>query len=166
MNDETIFKRVSCRDFLDKEVENEKIEKLLAAAMQAPSSMDQRPCECFVVKDKDTKIALSKGSIFFGEAPKAPVNIVVCYKEGLKGNQFRDIDCAMASQNILLEATSLGLGSIFLGVAPDQNRQKIVELALGIVSPLHAFAIIPIGYPASLKEPESRYNPKKIHWEK
>ncbi|MBP5216903.1 MAG: nitroreductase family protein [Bacilli bacterium] len=165
MNDEVIFNRVSCRDFLDQEVEQEKIEKLLAAAMQAPSSMDARPCEFFVVKDQEKKLAMSKGSIYFGQAPKAPVNIVVCYKEGLKGNQFRDVDCAMASQNILLEATSLGLGSIFLGVAPDQNRAKIVELALGIVSPLHVFAIIPIGYAASLKPAESRFDQKKIHWE-
>ena len=166
MNDEVIFRRVSCRDFSEREVEQEKIEKLLAAAMQAPSSMDARPCEFFIVKDDAKKVAMSKGSIFFGQAPKAPIDIVVCYKEGLKGNQFRDVDCAMASQNILLEATALGLGSIFLGVAPDQNRAKIVELALGIVSPLHVFAIIPIGYPASEKKAESRYDAKKIHWEK
>ena len=165
MNDQLIFNRVSCRDFLDQDVENAVIEKLLAAAMQAPSSMDQRPCEFFVVRDQAKKLAMSKGSIYFGQAPKAPVNIVVCYREGLKGNQFRDVDCAMASQNILLEATALGLGSIFLGVAPDKDRAKIVELALGIVSPMHVFAIIPIGYPASLKDPESRYNEKKVHWE-
>ncbi len=47
-----IFKRKSIRKFLDKEIEDEKIERLLRAGMQAPSAINSQPWEFLVVRDK------------------------------------------------------------------------------------------------------------------
>ena len=76
----SIFHRVSIRKYQDKEVDQEKIEKLLRAAMAAPSAHNQQPWEYYVVSDKNIIEQLSQASPYTKCAKDAPVVFVPCYR--------------------------------------------------------------------------------------
>lgn len=160
-----IFKRVSIRKYKDTVIDSEKIEKILRAAMAAPSAGNQQPWEFYVVTDKKKIALLSKASAYSGCAADAPVVIVPCYRtEGLMFPEFDQIDTSIATENLLLETTSLGLGGVWLAVAPFEDRMKKVEEILHIPNTLRAFALVPIGYPAEEKEQQERYDEARVHY--
>lgn len=160
-----IFERVSIRKYTDKPVEPEKLERLLRAAMAAPSAGDQQPWEFFVVTDREMIEALSKVHRYAGCAKNAPVVIVPCYRtEGLWVPQYAQIDMAIATENLLLAITAEGLGGVWLGIAPEEERMDRVALALGIPPTLRPFALVPLGYPAESRTQEDRFDPKRIHY--
>jgi nitroreductase len=160
-----IFKRISVRKYEDKPVEQEKIEQILKAAMAAPSAGNQQPWEYYVVRDKETIQKLSKCSPYAGCAANAPVVIVPCLKtEGLMFPQLGEIDLAITTENILLEITSLGLGGVWLAAAPIAERVQKADEILGIGETLHAFALVPVGYPAEDRPQEDRFDETRIHY--
>ena len=160
-----IFKRVSMRKYADRPVEPEKIEKILRAAMAAPSAVNRQPWEFFVVTDPEIKTALSKSSDFAMCAAKAPVVLVLCTrKKGLDYPEFDHIDMAAATENALLEITAQGLGGVWLGVAPLEDRIRKVNEILGLGEDLEAFALVPFGYPGREKVQEDRFDPSRVHY--
>lgn len=161
-----IFERISIRKYEDRPVEEEKITQILRAAMAAPSAGNQQPWEFYVVRDRDVIKKLSKAHIYARPAAAAPVVIVPCMRtEGLRFPDMREIDLAIATENILLEITSLGLGGVWLGIAPVEDRMKKVEEALGIEGGnLRAFALVPLGYPAESRAQEDRFDTERVHY--
>ena len=160
-----IFKRISVRKFEDKPVEHEKLELLMRAAMAAPSAGNQQPWEFFVVRDRDTILALSKCSPYSGCAAGAPAVIVPCLRtDGLRFPELGEVDLAIATENILLEITSLGLGGVWLAVAPYEDRTEKANAALGIGESLSAFALVPVGYPAQERPQQDRYDETRVHY--
>ena len=72
-----------------------------------------------------------------------------CYRtEGLRFPEFDQIDTAIASEHIWLEAVSLGLGAVWLAIAPIPERMKNVTATLSLPARLQPLALIPVGYPA------------------
>ena len=160
-----IFKRVSIRKFEDRPVEDEKIKEILRAAMAAPSAANQQPWEFFVVRDREKIRALSRISPYAGPASKAPVVLVPCYRtEGLRFPANAIVDLSIATENALLMITSLGLGGVWLGVAPDEKRVAKADEILGIGETLHAFALVALGYPAEEREQQDRYEEERVHY--
>lgn len=160
-----IYTRVSIRKFEDRSVEPEKITQLLKAAMQAPSAGNQQPWEFYVVTDKEKIKALSESNPYAGCAAGAPVVIVPCYKtEGARFPMYCEIDLSIATENLWLEAASLGLGAVWIGTAPLKDRMEKVEAVLGNPDGLHAFALVPVGYPAETKEQQDRFDESRIHY--
>ena len=161
---DAIFTRTSTRQFESREVENKYIIKILRAAMAAPSAMNQQPWEFYVVTDKDIIAKLAKVTPYSSPAGNAPVNIIACYNtNALRVPAMVNIDMAMSTENILLEAETLGLGAVMLGIAPDEERMKAVEEILNLPENFRAFTIIPIGYPKNKREQEDRYEPSRVH---
>lgn len=160
----SIFKRVSVRQFQDREVEKDKIELLLKAAMASPSAKNQQPWRFVVVTDKDKIKELSTCSIYSKFGENAPLIIVVLYDDSnLKAPEFVEIDCAICTENILLEAAELGLGGTMIGVCPDEERMNNVRRVLDLDN-LVPFTYIPIGYPINDKEQEDRYDEEKVKY--
>ena len=160
----SIFHRISVRKYQDRTVEKEKIEQILRAAMQAPSATNQQPWEFYVVTDREKIKELSKCSPYSRCAAKAPVVLVPCMKtEGLRLPEMALVDLSAATENMLLEITAQGLGGVWLGVAPVEERMNHVESVLGIGGGLRAFAMIPVGYPAEERPREERYFEDRIH---
>jgi len=160
-----IFERVSIRKYQDKPVEKEKIEQILKAAMAAPSAGNQQPWEFYVVTDKEKIKALSECSPYSGCAKDAPAVLVPCYRtEGLMFPEFDTIDLAIATENAWLEIDSLGLGGVWLAVAPIPDRMEKADAVLGIGDKLHAYALLPFGYPAESRTQQNRYDESRIHW--
>lgn len=160
-----IFTRVSIRKFQDRPVENEKITQLLRAAMAAPSAGDQQPWEFFVVTDKAKIEALSQISPYAACAKNAPAVIVPCYKtEGMRWSETVLIDLSCATENLLLEIASLGLGGVWLCAAPLEDRMEKAEAVLGNPEGLRAFAVVPVGYPDESRTQQDRFDESRIHF--
>ena len=162
---EDIFHRVSIRKYEDRPVEAEKIRQILRAGMQAPSAGNQQPWEFYVVTDKKTIKALSKVSRYAGCAAEAPVVIVPVYRRnGLLFPEFAQIDMAIAQENIWLETDSLGLGGVWLAVAPLQERMDAASKVLELPDDLEPFSLFPLGYPAEDHDQEMRFDDSRIHY--
>ena len=160
-----IFTRTSIRRFEDKPVESEKIQMVLKAAFAAPSAGNQQPWEFYVVTNPEKLSLLGQSSQYATPAAKAPAAIVVCYKkEKILFPPMVHIDCAIATENILLELENQGLGGVMLGIAPVEERMKKVADALEIPAHLDVFTIIPFGYPENKKMQQDRYDANRIHW--
>ena len=159
-----IFTRTSTRSFESRPVESKYIIKILRAAMSAPSATNQQPLEFYVTDDKDLISRLSTSSPYATPAKNAPVVIIPCWNtENLREASMVEIDMAMSAQNILLEAEELGLGAVFLGIAPIPERMQAVAEILKLPENFKAFAIIPVGWPKTKHEQEDRYEPSRIH---
>ena len=159
-----IFTRTSTRQFEPRPVDSKYIIKMLRAAMAAPSACNQQPWEFWVIDDKDIIARLSLVSPFAGPVKNAPEVIVPCYHtEGLAAPMMAEIDMAMATQNILLEAEELGLGAVMIGIAPIQERMNAVAEILRLPDGIKPFTIIPVGHPVNKRPQEDRYEPAKIH---
>lgn len=158
-----IFERASIRKFLPKEVEEEKIKKLLEAAMSSPSAMNGRPWEFYVVKNKTVLEALSNATPYAMCVKNAPAAIVITYHKTTPAYDFHDIDCAIATENILLELVHLDLGGVMIGVSPIEENQKNVKEILNLKDEEEAFTIIPFGYKGQEKEQGNRYEERKAH---
>lgn len=163
----SIFLRRSIRNYLDKPIENEKVEQLLKAAMQAPSAGNQQPWEFIVVRDKELLMKLSLTSRYAGPANGAPVAIVVLgNKHNLKYPEYLQQDLAAATQNLLLQAVELELGAVWLGVAPEEDRMKYIADLFNLPETILPFAIVPVGYPETENKYIDRYNQTKVHYGK
>ena len=157
--------RRSVRSYTEQFVEEEKIEQILKAGMQAPSAGNQCPWEFIVVNDKEILKKLSVASIYTGCADKAQVAIVLLVNHNnLRFPEHADQDMGACAQNILLEAVSLDLGAVWLGIAPSKDREKAVSDIFDLSDNIQPFAIIPIGYPLNEGANQfiDRYDSKRV----
>ena len=165
---ETIYARRSVRSYQNRPVETEKIVTLLKAAMAAPTAVNAQPWE-FVVTDDEEQLAQVKEACVFARY-NAPVAIVICgnMKLALKGKdkELWVQDCSAAMENILLAATSLGLGSVWIGIYPVEPRVRALKEIFDMPEHVIPMSIAYIGYPAEEKEPRTQYNEKRIYWQK
>lgn len=163
-----IFDRRSIRKFEDRPIEKEKIEKLLRAGMQAPSAANQQPWEFIVVEDKENLKNLAKTSPYAKPVENSAVTLVL-----LANSDYFKIptgwqqDMGAATQNILLEATHLDLGAVWLGVATSDVVSDAIKEFYQLPDSIKPFAMIAIGYPDGQKnEFVDRYIESRVHYEK
>ena len=162
-----IFNRASVRSFDGRRVEPEKVELLLKAAMAAPSACNQQPWEFVVATDPAVLEALSKCSPYAGCLSRAPLGIAVCMRtEGLIAPSYTQIDASAATENLLLEAAELGLGAVWLGIAPGPEKMEAVRQVLGAPETIQPFCLVACGYPDRPAVPANRYDPARVHYEK
>lgn len=163
---EAIRTRRSIRRFLDKPVEEEKLQAILEAVRMAPSWANMQCWRFVVVKDKSTRERISELSYvesFF--APKgykvnpskkglaeAPVVIVACADPSQSGvlwdQHYYMTDVGIATQNLMLAARGLGLGTVFVGVFDEEKLRSL----LNIPSNIRIVGLFPIGYPQEEKK--------------
>lgn len=164
---DTIYARRSIRQYQDRPVEKEKLESLLKAAMAAPSAMNIKPWEFVVVTEKDI-LGKIRESMIFGKFD-APAAIIVCGNTSLfkhpMAAQFWVQDCSAATENILLAAVELGLGTVWLGVHPIHTFSKRISKILSLPPNIKPLNVIYVGYPAEDKEPRTQFDPSRVHWE-
>ena len=159
-----IYTRVSIRKYQDRPVEKEKIEAILRAAMQAPSAANQQPWEFYVVTNKEKLEALSKVHPYAGMTKNAPAAIVSVYRKNCTLPAYAQIDLSIAMENLWLETDAQGLGGVWLGIAPQEDRMKAVEKVLDLPETVRAFAIFPFGYPSEQRKQQDRFDESRIHY--
>ncbi|MBP2630366.1 MAG: nitroreductase [Firmicutes bacterium] len=160
-----IFNRRSIRKFKNQAVEPEKIDRLLRAAMQAPSAANQQPWEFIVVQEKDILEKLSQVSPYAKPAAHSAVTFVLLANENeLKVPTAWEQDMSAATQNLLLEAVHLELGGVWFGVATADSVIENVRHLFNLPNHLKPFALISVGYPDGQKnEFIDRYKAEKVH---
>lgn len=160
---DTIFARRSIRRYTSEPVTEEQIKTLLEAAMAAPSANNLRPWHFVVVTERETLKKLAEAHPYGKMLFDAALAIVVC---GEPGNLHWVQDCSAASQNILLAATALGLGGVWLGVHPRTGPERNIRRVLDIPEEISVLNVISIGHPAEKKPPRTQYEEIKVHRER
>ncbi len=165
---ETIFKRRSIRKYTDQSVEPEKLDLLLQAGMASPSAMNCKPWEFIIVTDSE-KLAQFRKRLIFGDR-NAPAAIVVCGNPGLSTNPAARLfwvqDCSAATENILIAAVGLGLGTVWIGVHPVGKFVKIVREVVSIPKGVTPLCIIYVGYPLEERPPRTQYDERRVYRQK
>jgi len=162
---DTIFSRRSIRRYTREPVSEEDIRTILEAAMAAPSASNRKPWHFVVVSERDTLNRLAEAHKYAKMLNEAPLCISVCGDQSVS-ERFWVQDCSAATENLLLAAAALGLGAVWCGVHPSQDRVKDISEILGIEAPVAPLNIIAIGHPAEEKEPRTQYDEDRVHREK
>ena len=160
-----IFSRRSIRKYTSQKVDEGDVKILLQAAMAAPSAANRRPWHFIVITERKTLDELAESHKYGKMLFDAPLCIVACGDLAV-AERFWVQDCSAATENILLAATSIGLGAVWLGVHPSEGRvsdgREILEIPEGY-TPLN---LISIGHPDEEKESRTQYEAGKVHSEK
>lgn len=164
---EAIATRRSIRRYQDQPVSEADLEKLLRAAMSAPSACNEQPWHFIVTRDKAVKDRIPDYHPNAASVKQAPLAILVC--ADLEQESYRDYweqNCAAAVENLLLAARSLGLGTLWMGVYPREERIAGMRELFGLPERVMPFCVVAVGYPAEEPGPADRYQPSRIHAEK
>ncbi len=162
-----IFERRSIRAYTGQPVEDSQIEAICRAAMAAPSAGNEQPWHFVILRDPATLHAITQFHEYAFMLDQSPVAIAVCgdrAEEKFEG--FWVQDCAAAVQNMLLKATELGLGSVWLGIHPVEDRVEGLARLLNVPRSVIPFAVVALGHPDETRQPEDRFKPERIHQDK
>jgi nitroreductase len=163
-----LFARRSIREYKRGDVEDDLVRDLLEAAMAAPSAVAKDPWHFVVVRDRGTLARIAEGLPNGKMIADAPVGIVVCGDLGRAHDgqlSYLLQDCSAAIENLLLAASTLGLGVCWLGVHPRQERIAHLCSVLNIPDRVIPVSAIAIGWPAESKQPRTRYREDAVHRE-
>jgi nitroreductase len=161
---DAIFNRRSIRKYTGKVVPDEVIEKIIKAGMAAPSAGNEQPRHFIVINDRNILSEIPKFHPYSQMLKEANCAVVVCGDTSLEKYQGCWVqDCSAATQNMLLAAHELELGSVWLGVYPMDDRVKAIKQLLGLPDNVIPLCIVPFGYPAENKGSANRFEPSRIH---
>ena len=161
-----ILSRASVRKFKETIVSKEIIKELLRAGMAAPCACNEQAWEYFVVENKETILKLRKASRYSNY--DSPLVICLCANKNRaldsKIGDFWIQDLAASAENILLCATSLGLGGVWIGIHPVEAFKKRVVEALNLQDEYIPFCLLFIGYPDGDVKPRDKFKEEYIHY--
>ena len=162
-----IFTRRSVRKYTNDAIPQKKIEEMVKLGMYAPSARNCRPWHFVMLNDKEIFLKIEAFHPYAKMLKYAQWGVVVCGDEQSANTpDYWPIDCAAATQNILLAAHGMGYGAVWLGIYPRTERVDAMKNLLALPPHIHAFSLISIGCPdQQLTQPE-RFNPEKIHLNK
>lgn len=178
---EVIKARTSIRSFTGEKLTEEQINTLLDAAMAAPTDRNLQPWRFVVLTDDEAKLSLYSREHHRKMVAEAGAVIVVCGETMRDGRPSEDNpdaqpekvpndywfeDCCAATENLLLAATALDLGAVWLSCYPSERIIKRIQGVLGLPETVVPLAIVPVGYPAERPEPKDKWNPENIHYNK
>ena len=166
---EILAHRSSVRNFTPEPIKPEEWDRLLRAAMSAPSAVNRQPWDFVMIESREMLDALAEALPYAKMAKEAPGAILVC-TDPARAHQGRAeyavIDASAACENILLAAEALGLGAVWTAVYPQPDRQAVVRKLLGIPEEVIPLALVPIGHPKGEQRPKDKYKPELIHRER
>lgn len=162
---DVLFTRRSIRRYTGEPVSEADLKVLLEAAMNAPSANGRQPWHFIVVTERaqiDAIMGVHPYSKMLAEAQAA---IVVCGDTNVSEAYWQQ-DCSAATENLLLAARALGLGTVWLGVYPRSDRVNGVHNLFNLPEHIQPLCVIAVGHPAEQKGRVERYDEAKIHRER
>lgn len=161
---EAIHTRRSVRAYQDRPVPEKVIQQLLAAAMAAPSARNQQPWEFILLTDRKILEQVARINPNAQMAAQAPLAILVCGNLKIEISPgYWVLDCAAAVQNLLLCAHALGLGAVWTGTYPNEDRMDGYTQLLDLPEHIIPHTLVVVGYPAEVPEAQERFNAECIH---
>lgn len=164
---DAIITRRSVRTFTKQAMPPEVVKKLLVAAMSAPSAGNQQPWHFVVARGQGTREALAELLPHGKMLAHAPVAIAVCADLRLEQHAGYWVqDCSAATENLLLAAHALGLGGVWVGVYPREERVAGVRKIFNLPDEVIPLCIVAVGYPAEPIGGSERYKEGRVHYER
>ncbi|MDQ7784453.1 MAG: nitroreductase family protein [Desulfomonilaceae bacterium] len=162
---QAILTRRSIRKYTSEPVSDEQVTELLKAAMSAPTAGNQ-PWHFVVVRDRAALDSITRFHPHAEMLKQASVAISISGDptvETLKGRWL--LDCAAATENILIAANALDLGACWVGIYPVEERIKALRNLLGIPEHVIPLSMVSLGHPGEKKDPPDRFRPERIHYD-
>ncbi len=164
---DAIKNRRSVRSFTDKIVRNKDINIMLDCAMSAPTARNQQSWRFIVIDDieilNDISLKMQHGKM----CKSANKAIIVC---SVVENEMQELywqqDCSAATQNILLSATELGIGSVWVAIHPRESKINYISKLLKLPSNVKPLSLIALGYAQEHQELTNRFDEDKIKYNK
>lgn len=151
---DVVSARKSVRGYAEREVEEEKLAKVLEAARLAPSWANRQCCKYVVVKDKAKIEELAEGINPW--LRQAPVVLAACADPADSGRRngmdYYLVDEGISMQQLVLAATDLGLGTCWIGAFDEAEVKKMLEVPENV----KVVALTPVGYPAKKEDVRSK----------
>jgi nitroreductase len=156
--------RRSIRAYQDKPISQDLLLQILEAGRWVPTGANLQPWHFIVVTDPETRKEIGKGArFFFIKSPhveKAPVVLILGFDK--RKGKYGRYDATLAGGNMMTMATSLGLGTCWIGAFDEKKVKEILEIPESI----EVIALITLGYPEEKVEIPPRVELEKIvHWE-
>ena len=161
---QVLKKRFSVRAFSDRGVEKSKVEKILEAGRQAPTAKNFQPERIFVLNSPE---AIAKIRAITRSAYDAPLLFLVCgepataWVNPFNGRNSAEMDCSIVMTHMMLRATDLGLGSVWVCWFDTEAVKKAFDLPQG----LEPYCLLPVGYPGENAVPNARHFERKSRGE-
>ena len=161
---QAILTRRSIRKYSREKITDKQIEIILKAAMYAPSAMNQQPWHFIVIDNREKLNRIMEVHPHSNMLKEADLAILVCGDERLQLSKgYWVVDCGAATQNLLLAAHGIGLGAVWLGLHPREERKSGIRKIFHLPDHVQPFSLISIGYPAEEKPVPQRFKPERIH---
>jgi len=164
---EALLNRRSIRKYNYQKINKEDIDKILKAAMYAPSAMNLQAWQFIVINDKDVLIETIKTIPYAEMLRQSAAAILVCGDSSIEKNESWLLqNCSAAIQNILLSAHGLGIGSCWIGIHGMSDIVKNIKHQFKLPENIIPVALISLGYPDETVTAEERFKTEKIHYNK
>ena len=162
---EALLNRRSIRKYKDIIISKENIDKILKAAMYAPSAMNLQAWHFLVIDDRDVLIETIKSIPYAEMLKQSAAAILVCGDSLIEKNESWLLqNCSASIQNILLSAHGLGIGSCWIAIHGMDDVYKNVKAQFKLPENVVPVAIISLGYPDEAVNAEERFKEEKIHY--
>ena len=158
---DAIFARRSIRAYTQEAVSEKEIKSLLEAGMAAPSASNRKPWHFVVTTDRETLRRLADQHPYGKMLAGAGLAIAVCGDPAI--SKWWVQDCAAATENILIAASALGLGAVWLGCHGNPERERAIQNALGIPEQIGVLSLLSVGKPGEKKQARTQYDPARVH---
>jgi nitroreductase len=156
--------RRSIRAYAPGDVSDDLLGKLLRAAMAAPSAGNAQPWHFVAIRDRASLDAIANFHPYAKMCRQAPLAILVCADPAQeKYPGFWVQDCSAATMNLLLAAHALGLGAVWVGVYPEQDRMEGFRKLLGLPAGILPLSLVPVGHPGQKAGEADRFAPDRVH---
>jgi nitroreductase len=160
---DAIFGRRSIRHYAPRPVPEEVLNTLLAAAMNAPSAGNEQPWQFVVITDRSLMDGIASYHPYAKMLPEAALAVMVCAdlrRQRHEGSWV--LDCAAATQNLLLAAHASGLGAVWVGIYPRPDREAKLRELCALPEYIVPVSLVPLGYPGEKLPPVRRFDPARV----
>lgn len=162
---DAIKTRRSIRKFKVQPVSRDLINKMLEAAMFAPSAGNEQPWQFIVLEERKILDEIPRICSTAAMCRQASAAVLVCGDASLeKYPEFWVQDCSAAVENLLLAAHASGLGAVWAGIYPIKDRVEGFKKMFSLPDCITPFALIPIGYPEQVPTQPKRYKEERVHY--
>jgi len=164
---DAILGRRSIRKYKPDPIQEDTLQRLLRAAMAAPSAGNEQPWQFIVIRNREALDKIPSVHPHSQMVKQAPLTILVCgdLSQAAHGDMWVQ-DCSAATENLLIAIHAMGLGAVWLGVYPRKDRIRGLRKLFALPDTIMPFAVVPVGYPAETKPPSKRFKKSRVHFER
>ena len=160
---DVIMSRKSVRSYTDEPVTKEQMTTMLKAAAAAPSASNKQPWRFVVLQDKSRFETTFEGNFNLRIFNQAAAVVVMCADTSVS-SLWRD-DLGAVTENFLLAAEALGLGTVWTACYPYDERMDPVKKALGLPENIVPYCCVAVGHPAGEDQPKDKWVEDRVHYE-